>query len=415
MNGNGPARGLDPFIPFSASEYTTYANPDGELKSFGDQHNHPTKKRKDNNGFWAQIKKLETGSDPAKKLAPLTRNTANSILAEAVHSRVQQPTVTRTKKRTKEYTEAEIEEQLVPVPFEDREKDNDIPKMPFGEAVGQHPFRSIFSGASNTGKSTLWGFLMRQHFCKYFDEIYVLSKTFDLDPIYKQLIKEGCLKKENCRNFFDQALIDEIKSNQLREIESLGGKTHAKRVYLDINDFADDNKAMGASAIVDLYFSCRHYNMSVSIQTQKFNRVHLRPRTSATNIFVFSPTNGVEADIICNELAHPILGPTREAKKKFHAIFKLCTEDPKNPWSFLHVNYQVKDRTQLYRKGLKEVVDLGEYGINKEADKKPEQNTGQAAVLKTEPGRIIRDEQPKTKTPDQNYPTQHLPKVRSGK
>lgn len=140
----------DPVVPFQVSGYSVYALPNGELVPFNDDVKNwgdgKQTKRKTHT-FFSELDKITNGEFFVKERAHKRRNTSRAILLEALdHSNyVEQPMKKQSKKTVADLSEEQIESYLVPRPFEDREEDNKIPKMPFGDAIGQHPFRSIFS------------------------------------------------------------------------------------------------------------------------------------------------------------------------------------------------------------------------------------------------------------------------------
>jgi len=281
----------------------------------------------------------------------------------------------KKKRAKKRKSDQDLEELFTPRPLLADDEDKP-PPMAHGEIVAQHPFRLLFSGASNTGKTTLFSWMIRKHFSKYFDHIYVFSKSAKLDPIYKSLVKHEFIHKDNLFDHFDEKALRKIEEENGKKVDEMG-KKRAPRIYIHIDDLADEKESMNADVIKTLAFIARHYNISVSIGTQKYNAAILKYRTNSTNLYIFAPQNMTEADIIAREQAHPVLADPpdyslRGTKAKFIKILNQATSDKLNPWSFLHINRQGKNRHEMYRKGLTEIFVLHPEEEQEEEKKKEE-------------------------------------------
>ena len=97
-----------------------------------------------------------------------------------------------------------------------------------------------------------------------------------------------------------------------------------------------------------IFIAGRHYNISVICCGQswtKFNRV---TRLNSSNIMLY-PSSGSEVDLLTDEYT-----PVNSNKKDFKKLVQHATSEP---YSFLHINNQVKMKDR-YRKNLDTILSI---------------------------------------------------------
>jgi len=219
-------------------------------------------------------------------------------------------------------------------------KDNIIPR---------HPSSCIMVGTSGSGKSVLMTrmLMMPQFYGRvngkhYFDEIYLFSPTAGaMDDLCRYLIDYTPLKKENIFNEFDQKRLMDILDEQKKDIEEKGiGKSRKLLILLD--DIQADGAFLRSKTILKLFIMNRHYNTSVWLCGQSFNKTPRACRLQANNIFYF-PGSKSETDLIIDEFS-----PPRIRKRDFE---ELVNEALESQYSFLHINMRCMWK-ERYRKNL---------------------------------------------------------------
>jgi Poxvirus A32 protein len=158
-----------------------------------------------------------------------------------------------------------------------------------------HPFRMIICGCSGSGKSFLamqfilnskWFFADAKSF---WDQIVIMTPTALSDAIYKNLNDKRVKDKVFLTDKLDEELLDKL----------LEMKDKKPRLVI-IDDFSAHLK--GSEKIIsDLFFRCRHNNMSIILLGQAYKSFPKNCRLNTTDIFIFSFNNKKEMKIISEE------------------------------------------------------------------------------------------------------------------
>jgi hypothetical protein len=257
----------------------------------------------------------------------------------------------------------DIDEMLKVKPLESRKDEDKIAPMPYAEVVGQHPFRMVISGESQSGKTTLLAHLHDKFYKRYFHEIFCFSRTKDVDPLWKEME----VNPENLLDHWDPSKII-AKADENAKIIKKAGKGAAKRYLIIIDDFAAMYNVMHNVTILDIFMYWRHLGFSCIVLEQAWNALMKKAREQVTNANLFHSHNKAEQESIAEELVS-----TQLTKKQFLEMYTDFTT--KEPYSFMRVNFQLKDKSQWYGRNLNEFYTIGSDGKDKLEKKKTEEET----------------------------------------
>jgi hypothetical protein len=199
--------------------------------------------------------------------------------------------------------------------------------------IPSHPYRSIFTGATGSGKTTMMvNLLTRRRFLKdYFDEMYLFSPNVEVEEEFKNIGKKNKHTKIFYKEHFHlgdvTSIFEEIK-NRAKEYGDVD-RDKLPRVLLFIDDFASDRKVMGSKILKTIFFMSRKYSVSTWISTQYYRRVPPEIRTNAEYHVVFVQPN-TESEKIADEMS---VG--KFTKKK---MLELMNRVADTPYSFLFIN-----------------------------------------------------------------------------
>lgn len=239
---------------------------------------------------------------------------------------------------------------------QEQEPQDKLPEMPLQDYVGKHPFRMVLSGKTGSGKSTLLTWLINNFYADYFTDIIVMAKTLKEDPVWRYAKLDPELMFEE----YDPKLIEEIEKSQHDYIHTHGIAT-ARRILVIIDDFASDTSAMRSKKLNDLFFYGRKKSISIVILTQQYNSVWKRNRENCELVVVFPTGNNAEQEALQGEQRSIFFHSGVEGNYCFDEIFRHCTtpdEEDIDEYPFMVINYQSKDKRQIYRKRLHGVITL---------------------------------------------------------
>jgi len=215
-----------------------------------------------------------------------------------------------------------------------KNNDNEIPNILF-----KPPFRVIVIAPSNSGKSVLISNLISSRdlpYRKFFKKnIFIWSSTFHLDdPSFSM---SDNIEKENVFNEYNEQSIMEIVNEQTGIIKQYT-KKKAPHLLFIFDDVVQDLTQSRQSVIIKLYFSARHFNISLILLSQQYKMVPRPVRLNASDVIIFQTGNNAEITKISEEQAIPA--------DKFKQILKDATSEP---FSFLviHNKLPIKERYQL--------------------------------------------------------------------
>lgn len=220
-----------------------------------------------------------------------------------------------------------------------------LPKNPGWEFVGKHPFRTIVSGDSSSGKTTLVLNLMNKFYSKYFDELWLWSPNFHIDSSWR------ALKWTPTHVFtkFNEADVEKLHQQQLQAIQSKG-VLGAKKVLVVMDDMLNEKDAMQSQSVEIFNTIGRHLNVSTLVIVQKLNKLSLTSRTNASNLFLFHSSNLKESKAIVDEQCSQLLIP-----EFFYKLYNEATTRHKH--GFLSINHQAEPR-EVYRFDLTEIQPI---------------------------------------------------------
>lgn len=247
-------------------------------------------------------------------------------------------------------------EVLAVRPVNEKMRKDNIPKMPYGELVGQHPFRAMFVGQSNSGKTVLLTFLIKHHYSKYFDKIFVYSPTAAADDTWANILEDP--KKQIIKVFDEEKLLQALyKAYQDAEKK---GVDRLPRVLIFFDDEASTPSVMHSLALLKLSTIGRHASISTGIATQKYNLVSKTTRTNQNIIFAFAFDNNAELETFAEEQSGSLLN-----KHQFTSLYRdmLFDDDNPTPYEFITINHQCPDKTKVFRRNLDEVIVLNPKAI----------------------------------------------------
>lgn len=217
---------------------------------------------------------------------------------------------------------------------ETKEDKNEISKILF-----QPPFRIIVVAPSNSGKSVLISNLISSPdlpYRKFFKKnIFIWSSTFSLnDPSFSM---SDNIEKTNIYDEYNENSIMEIVNEQIGIIHKYS-KKKAPHLLFIFDDVVQDLPKTKMSIMNKLFFSSRHYNISLILLSQQYKMVNRPLRLNASDIIIFQTSNNQEIQKISEEQAIEV--------NRFKQILKEATEEP---FSFLviHNKLRISERYQL--------------------------------------------------------------------
>lgn len=244
-------------------------------------------------------------------------------------------------------------------PIKVAEDEDKAPKNRFHDRylIPNHPSRTMFVGSSQCGKTTLAMNLLRNelYFRRYFDIIHLFSPTYEVDKAWRAL-DEWTEEKRDEKSVdsllvphwdYDVDTVAEIV-NQQKELVKENGYEHTKTLFV-FDDSASNVKLMNAPAFANIFMTGRHWNISIWVLTQKYNKVVLSARTNTTNFFFFG-LNRKEMKTVCEDLC-----PAEMHHKEFERVLNSCTVQK---YGFCHYNIQDPNANRRFRNGLEEMIEV---------------------------------------------------------
>lgn len=221
-------------------------------------------------------------------------------------------------------------------------KRNDFPRHANFDNIPSHPYRTIFTGTTGSGKTTnMINLLIQPQFLKdYFDEIYVFSPNCKTEIEFEQI------QINNRGNVF---MHEDFRFEQVAEIFSKLKKQAKKyrndrsqmpRVLLFIDDFAGHKEVMNSELLVRIFFMSRKYSTSTWISSQRYKCVPSNLRVNSEYHVIYEQSS-TQTLLIAEELS---VG----AFKKEH-IFRAMDKVSETPYSFLFINGRKRVKEGRFR------------------------------------------------------------------
>ena len=216
--------------------------------------------------------------------------------------------------------------ELMPKELKNKNTNKYLAKVKIPEHMMLPPFRNLYIAPSNSGKTLAFANLLTNDifgYKKLFGKnIFIFSPTIGLDDPSLYGVQ---IPSENIFDDYYEDIIDSIVNEQ-NEIIKEFGKKNAPHILLILDDLITSIPDTKKDILKKLFFSARHYCISLIINSQSFTQVPRALRLNASNLFVFQ-VNDSEIKRIAEEQ------PIRAAV--FREIYEQATEEP---FSFLHIN-----------------------------------------------------------------------------
>ena len=160
------------------------------------------------------------------------------------------------------------------------EKRSDASPIPH-DFMPQPPFRMVVCGASHSGKSnmilnmiTVGEYGYKAHFG---EDVFVFSRTLGLDDTWKSL------------NLPKTHMYDKWQDSVVREIMAYS-KKKKNGILLLLDDLISDGDAFNrknTNLLSELFYTSRHYRISLCITTQRYHAVQSALLANASAVIVF--------------------------------------------------------------------------------------------------------------------------------
>ena len=200
------------------------------------------------------------------------------------------------------------------------------------------PLRMIIYGSSASGKGVLLNNLLGPRFPyrKVFGKnVFVFSSTFSLGDDSLQDID---VSDDNIFDTLDEHLLRDIVDEQKSIIHEFG-KQSAPNILIVLDDVLTQISRKQSSVLRELFFSGRHYKISVIMLVQSYKGVTKSMRTNSSHSVFFSFDNRKEIESM------------REEANADPKIFERILEDAtREKFSFLVVNHKQTDRNKRFQK-----------------------------------------------------------------
>jgi hypothetical protein len=210
------------------------------------------------------------------------------------------------------------------------------------------PSMMLLVGKSGSGKSNLLVNLCKDPALMgdYFDEIYFISPTADVDDLVEHLK----LKPENVWSDLKKAVgdLEILLDNQAHDIERYGIADTGK-ILVVVDDAIADKHFMKSDILTKLAIHGRHNLMSSIICTQSYTKVPRAIRLQASGLALF-PSAQNEVKLLIDDYC-----PANCTKKDFEKVVKYATDEP---YQFLFIQNHCKNMRERYRKNLGLIIDL---------------------------------------------------------
>ena len=214
------------------------------------------------------------------------------------------------------------------------------------------PFRTIISGKSGLGKTSLIGSLLclPDFYGSIFkgDNIFIFSpmkNDFKMEKIieYKKIPKENLFTQYNDNKLND--IYDELVEKFEERIADKK-KPENSLILLDDISFSGALKSGLYNAINRVFMNGRKQNISIMLSSQKYSQISTGQRSNASSIFFYN-SSMKEKELFETDSNY------KESKKEF---FKMLSSNLKNKRDFIYVNYSAEDMSEIYRNTNFEII-----------------------------------------------------------
>jgi hypothetical protein len=189
--------------------------------------------------------------------------------------------------------------------------------------IVEKPHITLFVGRKGSGKTQLLIKLLKDKdgFRGQYEEIVIVSPTFKLQPVWKQLSPEGITVYES----FSDSVLEKIYKDQQPGVSTL----------LILDDNGDDLRKVSPSVFNKLISNSRHLNCSIICLLQKLSQSPTILRSNTDVFIVFSACSIRERDALHSEIG-------TVDKKTFEKMFNECTSEQYSCFVASIINGQIR-------------------------------------------------------------------------
>jgi len=228
-----------------------------------------------------------------------------------------------------------MKEYIVKPPISSDENIEKIDKI-----LPQIPFRILVSGNSASGKGVMCNSFFGKNTEFPYNEIFknnifVFSSTFSLGDKSLQSLN---IPPQNIFDKLDEEIIEQIIHEQRLNILEYSKKS-APQICILLDDVLTMLSHKKNSIVRELFFSGRHYKISLFFMVQSYRSVPKCMRTNCTNLIFFKNNNSKEINSIIDEQN----APTKLMKH-------IMEDSTKEDFSFLVVNNKSHDDNKRFQK-----------------------------------------------------------------
>lgn len=175
---------------------------------------------------------------------------------------------------------------------------------------GKHPFRSLWVGHSESGKTFKFVNDYNLFFRKDFDEVIVFTPNYKVDSAWKMIIDPPTFYEK-----FDGSVIEKVIAEQ-RSLTEKGGRISARKILIVLDDMAAKRDVVRGELLKDLSVRMRHEGISFIILTQMYRLIDTTYRRNVSNVVLFRPENNDETNILVDDWCPPYM-----TKQEFRTLF----------------------------------------------------------------------------------------------
>jgi hypothetical protein len=246
------------------------------------------------------------------------------------------------------------------------------------KTISNFPSLWLAVGRSGSGKSTVIQFLLSNpnFLGDFFDEIYLVSPTAELDDITDNL------KIDDDHIITDPtpSVLEKILEDQKDIIKSKGIKKAAKKHKIGIlfDDIIAAEKFLKSGEMVKMACMSRHFLVQAIIATQSYTKIPRAIRLQSRSV-IFFPSNQDEVDLLVSDFS-----PPHVHKQTFREMVEFATKEKHD---FLYINMDA-DPENRFRKTFRYVLRPRQSNSNKRIHNskifRPDVNQNDGPTLRAE-------------------------------
>lgn len=224
------------------------------------------------------------------------------------------------------------------------------------EPLPKLPSRVLWVACSGSGKTLCLGnMLARKEFgykSIFKENIFLFSPTFELgDPSMHGVD----IAEENVFKTFDEGVIEDIFEDQ-RKLVQRWGKAKVPHILIVFDDMITMLPQSKQSTLTRLFFSARHWKISLFLTTQSYKNTAKAIRLNCSHMMIFK-TNNKERDLIGEEQVLDM--------DVWRQVYDMGTSDP---YSFLYIDNTKQVRERYYIR-FEERLVIDEVHVDEEKER----------------------------------------------